>query len=95
VTVRPEAIDTSGVALEADVEALIERLAAHVHVRWMAERTRSGWTYGPTRNDDRREHPGIVPYEQLTESEKDVDRQVARSVVEALLALGCRIIPPP
>ena len=90
----PEAIDTTDVALGADVEALIERLAAHVHRRWMAERAGDGWTYGPARNDDRREHPGIVPYEHLTESEKDVDRRVARGVLEALIALGCRILPP-
>ena len=91
---RPGPIDTSNVRLDANLAALVERLATHVHDLWIDRRTRDGWTYGPARNDERREHPGLVPYEQLTESERDVDRQVARGVLEGLVALGCRVIPP-
>ena len=40
-----------------------------------------GWKYGPERNDDRKEHPGLVPYEQLSETEKEIDRG---TVVQAL-----------
>jgi hypothetical protein len=82
------------VTLDVPLEALVERLAVHVHGLWIARRTADGWTYGPHRDDARRQHPGLVPYEQLTESERDVDRQVARGVLEGLLALGCRVIPP-
>jgi hypothetical protein len=89
-----ERIETSGVQLDAALVALSERLAAHVHDLWIARRTKDGWTHGPRRDDARREHPGLVAYENLSESEKDVDRQVARGVLEALVALGYRITPP-
>ncbi len=87
-------IDTSGVRLDADVTALCERLARHVHALWIERRTRDGWTYGPARNDARREHPGLVPYDDLAETEKNVDREVAKGVIEAIVALGYRITPP-
>lgn len=92
---QPGRIDTSGVHLDPHLSALAERLAAHVHGLWMDRRARGGWTYGPRRDDARREHPGLVPYDELSEGEKDVDRQVARGVIEALVALGYRITPGP
>jgi hypothetical protein len=95
VAESPARIDTSGVRLDAELVALSERLAAHVHELWIARRTKDGWRHGPRRDDERREHPGLVPFEALSESEKDVDRQVARGVLEALLALGYRITPAP
>jgi len=91
----PRRIDTAGVTLDPSLLALSERLAAHVHDLWIDRRTRDGWTYGPRRDDGRRQHPGLVPYAELSESEKDVDRQVARGVIEALVALGYRITPAP
>ncbi len=95
VAESPAQIDTSGVRLDAELLALSERLAAHVHDLWIARRTQDGWRQGPRRDDERREHPGLVPYEQLSEPEKDVDRQVARGVIEALVALGYRITQTP
>ena len=86
-------IDTSGIQLDSGLSALAERLAAHVHGLWMERRTRDGWTWGPRRDDERRQHPGLVPYDDLSEGEKDVDRQVARGVIEAMVALGYRITP--
>lgn len=91
----PRRIDTSGVTLDPGLTALTERLAEHVHDLWIDRRTHDGWTYGPRRDDERREHPGLVPYDQLSESEKDVDRQVARGVLEGLVALGYRITREP
>ncbi len=88
-------IDTSGVTLDPELRSLGERLAAHVHDLWVAQRHKDGWRHGPRRDDERREHPGLVPYEQLSESEKDVDRRVSRGVLEALVALGYRITPAP
>jgi hypothetical protein len=82
------------VTLDADLLDLCERLARHVHALWIERRTKDGWTYGPERNDARRQHPGLVPYDQLSDAEKNVDRDVARGLVEALVALGYRITPP-
>ena len=49
--------------------ALGEDLARNVHEVWAAGRIADGWTKGP-RNDALRQHPCLVPYEELPEIEK-------------------------
>lgn len=79
------------VELPQSLEPLVERLSAHVHDSWAAERIRRGWKFGPERNDARKEHPSLVPYEQLSESEKDLDRATVREALRGAIALGFRI----
>jgi len=90
---KPEPIDTSSVELDADVESLMERLAENNHDVWAVQRISQGWTYGPERNDAEKEHPCLVPYEQLPEEEKEYDRATARETLKAILALGYEIRP--
>ena len=87
----PKPIDTSHIKFSPEIEQLLERLAANTHEVWAAQRIKDGWTYGPLRNDASKQHPGLVPYEQLPESEKDYDRQTAGETLKALLAMGYRI----
>ena len=49
---------------------------------------------GKHRNDLLKEHPCIVPYEDLPESEKEYDRKISLGVVQAMLALGYRVESP-
>src|SRR2546428_306111 len=77
VDYKPEPIPTADVRLGEDLLALSETLAKNAHDRWAAQRLADGWRYGPTRNDERKEHPCLVPYESLPESEKTYDRTVA------------------
>ncbi len=39
-------------------------------------------------------HPDLVPFEQLSTTEQDYDREVVESVLKAAIALGSRIEPP-
>lgn len=48
----------------ADPEARAA-LAALEHDRWMTERRLSGWRYAPVRDNTRRHHPHLVPFEDL------------------------------
>ena len=91
MTYQPTPIDTSDISLPEGVDRLIEQLAAHNHDVWATGRLAAGWSYGPERNDARREHPCLIPYEELPESEKQVDRDTATQVLKAILALGFRI----
>jgi hypothetical protein len=60
--------------------------------RVLARRTRrEGWRYGPQRNDVTKENPTLVPYQELPESEKEYDRQMAMETLKAIIALGYRI----
>ena len=83
--------NTSGVALPAHLEQLIELLAKNVHDRWAARRTSEGWRFGPRRDDVKKEHPCLVTYEQLPESEKDYDRATATETLKTIIALGYRV----
>ena len=70
---------------------MTEALAKNTHEVWAQERMAQGWRFGPERNDQRKEHPSLIPYEQLPEKEKVYDRNTAMETVRAVLALGYRI----
>jgi class 3 adenylate cyclase len=52
----------------------LEILSRQGHERWMAERQRQGWTYGSTRDDAHKHDPSLVPWELLSEDEKQKSR---------------------
>jgi len=52
----------------------IETLAIIEHNRWMAHRYINGWDFGESRNDELKLHPSLIPWEILSESEKQKDR---------------------
>lgn len=87
----PKPLDTSDIVLSDDLLALTEQLARNVHEVWAEGRLNDGWRYGERRDDARRETPCIVPYDELSEEEKDFDRATAMSTIRAILALGYRI----
>jgi ryanodine receptor 2 len=91
---RPQPIDTSQVRLPREIEELTEKLARNAHENWSQQRLADGWRWGETRNDARKLHPCLVPYEELPESEKVYDRATAMETVRAILGLGFRISPP-
>ena len=79
-------------ALSPELAALAEALAAHVHDAWMRVRLREGWSYAPQRDDTRKTHPCLVPFEQLPEADKDCDREVTRATLLAMQALGFDVV---
>lgn len=87
----PSPADTSGVVLPEELEALVESLAENVHEVWAKSRMDQGWTYGPERNDALKQHPGLVPYADLPEAEKDYDRNTALGTLKLIVGLGYRI----
>lgn len=88
---RPEPVDTSDVQLPPELEALGEAIAKNVHEVWSKNRMNDGWTYGAERNDSLRQHPCLVPYEELPESEKQYDRDTAFETLRLISKLGFRI----
>lgn len=88
---QPKPVDSSRVQLPDSIAQLIERLAENNHDIWAQQRMREGWTYGAQRDDARKLHPDLVPYDQLPESEKEYDRKMATGTIKAILALGYRI----
>ncbi len=87
----PHPFPTDSIELPATLEDLLEALAENTHEVWSAGRIREGWTYGPQRDDARRTHPGLVPYDQLSFSEQEYDRNTAKETLRFILAHGYRI----
>jgi RyR domain len=90
-TYTPETIDTSRIRLSSDLEELVERLAQNTHDHWARKRIEEGWHYGARRNDNEKQHPDLVPYDQLPESEKEYDRKTVVEVLKAIIALGYEV----
>jgi class 3 adenylate cyclase len=94
VDYKPAPIDTFRINLSQEISELRELLAKNAHENWAKLRIEEGWHYGSERNDMRKEHPGLVPYEQLSESEKEYDRQSALETIKTLLAMGYAMQAP-
>ncbi len=86
----PHPIDTSHISL-THLEPLLEQLARNAHEKWSQKRLEDGWTYGPERNDKLKTHPSLVPYEELSESEKSYDRALVNEALKSILSLGYTI----
>lgn len=94
MTYDPSPIDTSDVRLPEDLRPLVETLAEHIHDTWAQRRIDEGWTYGPKRDDTAQTHPGLVPYDALSETEKEYDRSTALETLRVIVKRGYRIHPP-
>ncbi len=91
---HPRPVDTTKIELDLSLLKLVEYLARNTHEVWAAGRLKDGWTWGPARDDAGRKHPSLVPYEALSDSEKQFDRDTAMEALKLITALGYRIQPP-
>lgn len=87
----PKPLDVSNVDLPEGLDELTESLAKNVHEVWSAGRLAEGWKWGPVRDDAKKEHPCLVPYENLPEEEKSYDRATALSTIKFILACGYKV----
>jgi len=86
-TVGPAGTDETPFAFTATE---LETLAVDEHSRWSDQRRAAGWSYGPVRDDKARHHPSLVPWDRLSESERDKDRTAVAGIPSVLAAAGLR-----
>ena len=86
---KPESLD--GIQLSDELNDLVEAMAKNVHDVWAQSRMEQGWIYGPERNDQLKQHPCLVAYEELPEVEKAYDRDTAVGTLKLILKLGFNI----
>lgn len=55
-----------------------------LHDSWVKEKKETGWKYGKVKDVEKKEHPCIVPYDELPEEQKKKD-SLFQGVVKALL----------
>ena len=53
------------------------------HESWMAQKVSEGWTYGPEKRPDIKQHPCIMPFDQLPPHQQAKDF-IFRAVVRSL-----------
>ena len=87
----PQPADLTGVELPQELGELAEMIARNVHEVWSKNRLDDGWTYGPVRDDQKKTHPCLVPYEELPEREKDYDRATSQETLKLIMRLGFSI----
>ena len=88
---NPMPIDTSNVELPKEILELSEQLAKNTHDVWAKSRMQQGWTFGETRNDEKKETPCLIAYEELSENEKEYDRNTAIETLKLIIKLGYSI----
>ena len=103
-TWQPRPIDTSAEAMRrrglgedllAETFAAAELLAINVHEEWSLTHINQGYTYHPRRDDGAKRHPCLVPYNQLSEEDKEWDRVTSQETLKASMMLGYTITPIP
>lgn len=90
-TYTPQPIDTSDVELPKEMEQLVEEMSKNVHDVWAETRISQGWKYGKKRDDEKKTHPCLVPYDELPEEEKEYDRNTSIETLKLILKLGFKV----
>lgn len=70
-------------ALSGVQGALAGNTPEQSHESWLAEKTRTGWRYGPVKDPVAKTHPCMVPYQQLSPEQQAKDH-LFTAIVRAL-----------
>jgi len=70
----------------------IERMARMEHERWCEDRRREGWRHAPgPKNPQAKTHPALLPWEELPEADKAINRASVREMPAFLAQAGLQI----
>jgi RyR domain len=73
----------------------VEELARREHDRWQDERRQAAWRYGPVRDAHAKLSPYLVPWDELTEDVRNLDRDAVRLIPTVLARAAYAGIPRP
>ncbi len=71
----------------------IETMARVEHIRWSWEKRLAGWVYDNVKDDKKKTHPSLIPYDELSESEKEKDRKLVKLIPALLLDINYEAFP--
>lgn len=66
----------------------IETMAKIEHSRWSWNKRLNGWIFGNIKDTGKKTHPGLIPFEDLSEMEKEKDRELVRLIPSLLQDIG-------
>jgi hypothetical protein len=70
---------------------LLERLAEAAHDVWMEGKARDGWAFATVTDKAAKLHACLVPYGELSEPDKESDRDLVRGIPAILAKAGLTI----
>ena len=73
---------------DSETEDLLAQLE---HRRWMADKYLAGYSYGSKRDEDRMLHPDLIPWEQLSEPDREKDRDTIREIPRLLSLINQKV----
>jgi serine phosphatase RsbU (regulator of sigma subunit) len=74
-------------------EEEIETMARVEHIRWSWEKRLNGWTFGKLKDEIKKTHSSLIPYDQLIESEKEKDRELVKLIPAFLQDINYEAYP--
>jgi len=74
------------------IESNVDLLAECEHDGWMEQKYRDGWSHGLVRDDDAKKHPCLVQYANLSEEDKEKDRNAVRHYPDIVELAGYKIV---
>lgn len=72
---------------------ILEKLAEAAHQAYCDGKKRDGWRYGEKKDEEKKTHPWLVPYNDLPELAKEANRVNVRTIPQKLAAAGYIMIP--
>lgn len=88
---RPAAAGKSAVPSFRFSDREVEELARIEHDRWMSDLLRDGWRWGAIKDPAKKAHPLLVPWSELSEDDRDKDRDAVRNLPSMLGRAGFEI----
>ncbi len=72
----------------------VEYLAELEHVRWVNEMNIKGFSFGTMKDEQAKTHPSMIPYQSLSEAEKEKDRETVRMIPYYLALIDFQVYRP-
>lgn len=69
----------------------VEEMSKIEHKRFVDERLRQGWKYGAVKNEEKKISPTLIPWDELSEEEKDKDRNTVIGIPQFLAEAGYQV----
>ncbi len=69
----------------------IEIMAEMEHARWTVERLVQGWKLGPRKDYEDKTNPFIVPWSELDDNIRDIDRDIVRDLPPFMAQFGLHV----
>jgi hypothetical protein len=70
----------------------VETLASREHDRWIRERMSVGWIYGKEKDVLKKTSPYLIPYNELSENDREKDREPVKEIPRLLASVGLQVM---